>query len=190
MKLILASKSPRRKEILQREGFTFEIVSKNTDETMDANLSPYQNVMNVARKKGEAVASLFPNEVVLSTDTIVCLDGKIYGKPKDRKDAYNTLATFSGMTHEVVSGVSIISKKLNMTMYVKSYVTFKKLTKEMIDDYLKTDEPYDKAGSYAIQGEGRSLIEGYSGSLDNIIGLPIEYIKDMLRVMLNEVENR
>lgn len=75
-----------------------------------------------------------------------------------------------------------------MTMYVKSYVTFKKLTKEMIDDYLKTDEPYDKAGSYAIQGEGRSLIEGYSGSLDNIIGLPIEYIKYMLRVMLNEVE--
>ena len=94
------------------------------------------------------------------------------------------------MTHEVVSGVSIISKKLSMTMYVKSYVTFKKLTKEMIDDYLKTDEPYDKAGSYAIQGEGRSLIEGYSSSLDNIIGLPIEYIKDMLRVMLNEVENR
>ena len=184
MKLILASKSPRRKEILKREGFTFEIVSKNTDETMDVSLSPYQNVMNVARKKGEAGASLF------STDTIVCLDGKIYGKPKDRKDAYNTLATFSGMTHEVVSGVSIISKKLSMTMYVKSYVTFKKLTKEMIDDYLKTDEPYDKAGSYAIQGEGRSLIEGYSGSLDNIIGLPIEYIKDMLRVMLNEVENR
>lgn len=190
MKLILASKSPRRKEILQREGFTFEIVSKNTDETMDANLSPYQNVMNVARKKGEAVASLFPDDVVLSTDTIVCLDGKIYGKPKDRKDAYNILATFSGRTHEVVSGVSIISVNLNMTMYVKSYVTFKKLTPKMIDDYLKIDEPYDKAGSYAIQGEGRNLIEGYSGSLDNIIGLPIEYIKDMLRVILNEVENR
>ena len=96
--------------------------------------------MNVARKKGEAVASLFPNDVVLSTDTIVCLDGKIYGKPKDRKDAYNTLATFSGMTHEVVSGVSIISKKLNMTMYVKSYVTFKKLTKEIeLMIILKTD---------------------------------------------------
>ena len=190
MELILASKSPRRKEILEREGFKFKIESKNTDETMDASLTPYQTVMNVARRKGEAVYQDFPNDVILSTDTIVCLDGKIYGKPKDREDAYRTLKAFSGRVHEVVSGVSIISSNLCMTMYVKSYVEFKALTEEMINSYLDTKEPYDKAGSYAIQGEGRKLIQSYKGSLDNIIGLPIEYIKDTLRVILNEVENR
>ena len=190
MKLILASKSPRRKEILTREGFDFIVEAIDVNETMDPQLSPYQNVMNVALKKGEAIYCDHLDDVVLSTDTIVCLDGIIYGKPKNRSDAFNTLKTFSGRTHEVVSGVSILSKRANILMHVKSFVTFKELTDEEINNYLDTDEPYDKAGSYAIQGIGKCLIDSYSGSLDNIIGLPIEYFKDTLKVILNEVENR
>lgn len=189
MNLILASKSPRRKELLESEGFTFNIITKEVDEIINPNLTPYENVKNISYLKGYEVSKENKDSLVLSCDTIVCLDGKIYGKPKDRIDAYNTLKTFSGKTHEVVSGVAIMSESINVSMYVKSNVTFKTLTDEDINSYLDTQEPYDKAGSYAIQGIGKKLIESYSGSLNNIIGLPIEYIKDLIKVVLYEVED-
>lgn len=189
MKFILASKSPRRKELLEQAGFTFDIITNDVEEIISPSLTPYENVKNISYLKGLSVYLEHKDSLVLSCDTIVCLDNKIYGKPKDRTDAYNTLASFSGRTHEVVSGVSILSKNVNISLYVKSYVTFKKLTDEDINSYLDTNEPYDKAGSYAIQGIGKKLIESYSGSLNNIIGLPIEYIKDVIKAVLYEVED-
>ncbi len=184
MKLILASKSPRRKEILERFGFDFEICVKDTDESTNPSLNVYKNAMLVARKKGNAVFAEHPSDVVLSTDTMVYMDNIIYGKPKSRSDAYNMLRAFSGRTHEVVSGVSILAPNYDMMTYVVSYVKFKELTDDMINEYLDTNEPYDKAGSYAIQGIGKALIEKYSGSLNNIIGLPIEEIEATLKELL------
>ncbi len=184
MKLILASKSPRRKEILERFGFDFEICVKETEESINPKLNVYQNAMLVARKKGEAVFKECPNDVVLSTDTMVYMNDVIYGKPKSREDAYNMLKSFSGRTHEVISGVSILAPNYDKMTYVVSFVKFKELTEEMINSYLDTDEPYDKAGSYAIQGIGKMLIEKYTGSLNNIIGLPIEEIEATLKELL------
>ena len=184
MELILASKSPRRKEILSRLGYTFKIESKNTDETMDETLDVYQNVMNTAYKKAHAVFLDNKESVVLGCDTIVVLDNKIYGKPKDKEDAIETLKLLNNKTHSVISGVAIILKNKEYKFYVKSDVTFKNNTDKEIEDYVLSGEPMDKAGSYAIQGLGKGLIECYTGSYDNIVGLPSLEVDKILKEVL------
>lgn len=179
MKLVLASSSPRRKDIITEYGYKFEIISKSIDESMDPKLSPIDNVKAVALKKAKAVSPLFDN-IIIGCDTIVVLDNKIYGKPIDDNDAFKMLKSLSGKTHDVISGVAIIFNEEIHNFAVVSHVKFKELTDKDIYDYIDTKEPFGKAGSYAIQGIGRSLIKEYSGSLNNIIGLPIEDIKPIL----------
>ncbi len=186
MHLILASGSLRRKEILEEFKINFEVIVPNIDESMDDMKTPYENVKMVALKKAKSVKENHNDSVVLACDTVVVLDGKIYGKPKSRSDAYEMLSKFSNKTHEVISGVAILANGYESNFYTVSYVTFKELTDEQINKYLDTDEPYDKAGSYAIQGKGRDLIKGYSGSLYNIIGLPIEDVKLKLDEILGD----
>lgn len=184
MELILASKSPRRSEILTQLGYKFTILSENTDETMDENLSVYENVINTAYKKANAVFLHHKDACVLGCDTIVVFNNKIYGKPIDESDAINTLSLLNNNTHSVISGVVIITEKKTYKFYVESKVTFKNNTLEEIKDYVNTKECLDKAGSYAIQGLGASLIASYNGSLDNIIGLPSEETKKILDEVL------
>lgn len=184
--LILASSSPRRRELLTKAGFTFSIMPADIDESMDKNLSVYENVKNVSYKKGEAIYSTHKEDTVIASDTIVTLDGVIYGKPKSREDAFNMLKGFSGKTHEVVSGVAILSPNTKESFYEVSYVTFKVLTNQMINDYLDTDEYKDKAGSYAIQGIGKCLIESFKGDLNNIIGLPVDLVTPILKKAMGE----
>ncbi len=184
MRLILASKSPRRKEILTRLGYSFDILSENTDETMDPNLSVYDNVVNTAYTKARAVFDKFSDACIIGCDTIVVYNNKIYGKPKDEEDAYNTLMLLNNNTHSVISGVAIITKEKEYRFYVESFVTFKNNTSDAIKEYVSTGEPMDKAGSYAIQGLGKSLIDSYKGSLDNIIGLPSAEVKKVLDEVL------
>lgn len=185
MKLFLASKSPRRKELLSSKGFVYTIESKDTDETMDKNLSVYDNVLNVSYKKALAVSLDHRDDVVLGCDTIVVYDSKIYGKPKSKEDALETLKLLNGKTHSVISGVAIITPNKEYRFYVESFVTFKNNSLNDLIEYVNTGEPMDKAGSYAIQGIGSKLIKEYSGSYENIIGLPIDEVSKILNEVLD-----
>lgn len=178
--IILRSGSPRRKELLEREHYSFEIIVSDIDETMDADKTPYENVKALGLKKATFEQEKYYGSILIGCDTIVVLDGVIYGKPKDEVDAFQMLRNLSNRTHQVLSGVGIIYKEKVYNFVCVSYVTFKNLSTEDILNYIKTKECFGKAGSYAIQGIGRNLIQKYEGSLDNIIGLPIDEIKKVL----------
>lgn len=184
MELILASKSPRRKEILTRLGYNFQIFSLDTDETMDEKLDIKTNVLNVSYKKARRVFDEHSDACVLGCDTVVVFNNKIYGKPKSESDALKTLELLNGNTHEVISAVNIITPIKTYSFTVTSYVTFKNNTQDELKEYIKTKESMDKAGSYAIQGLGAKLISKYEGELDNIIGLPSKEVDEILKEVL------
>lgn len=180
MKIILASNSARRKEILTEHNILFECIPSNVDEKIDPKLNVLENVMNLARQKCMDVYQNNSSEIVLAADTIVVFNNKIYGKPKDEDDAFRMLKTLSGNTHEVITGVAVGKNGHINTSYEISKVTFKNMSDEEILDYIKTKEPMDKAGSYAIQGIGKKFILSYEGEFDNIVGLPMKLVKKML----------
>ena len=180
MKIILASNSPRRKELLEKHGVNFTVKPSNVDEVIDKNLSVYENVMNLAKIKALDVFNRNPNEVVLAADTIVVFENEILGKPIDEMDAFRMLKLLSGKTHEVITGVALCSKDSQIIDYEVSKVTFNKITEEEILEYIKTKEPMDKAGSYAIQGIGSKFVKSYEGEFDNIVGLPMKLVLKML----------
>lgn len=178
--IILRSSSPRRKELLERENYSFHIIASDIDETMDKEISPYENVKALGLKKAQYQQEKYYGDILIGCDTIVVLNNRIYGKPKSEKDAFQMLKTLSGCTHQVMSGVGIVYKEYIFNFVCTSNVTFRKLSDKEIWKYIETKECFGKAGSYAIQGIGRSLIESYEGSLDNIIGLPVKEIKEVL----------
>lgn len=180
MKLVLASSSPRRKDILEQYGYKFDIEVSQADETMDEALSVIDNVKRVALAKAKAVSDKYIDTIILGCDTIVVYDNNIYGKPKDEKDAFSILRTLSGKWHEVISGVAIIFNEEIINFASTSRVKFKELTDDDINDYIQTKECFGKAGAYAIQGIGAKLVEEIEGNINNIIGLPIEDIKPYL----------
>lgn len=182
MELILASSSPRRKELLENANIKFCIDAADIDETFSREQSPEENVMRISKLKALAVLDKHPDSLILGCDTIVVLDGIVYGKPKDEADAYSMLHRFSGKTHQVLSGVSLVTKDEESTFFVETKVTFKELSDEDIKDYIQSGEPFGKAGSYAIQGVGFKLIEKYEGELENVIGLPIAKIIPALKI--------
>ena len=180
MKLILASNSPRRKDILTKNGYDFAVVPSTFDE-IGQKETPKQTVEYYAHSKAQDVFEKVKTDdvVVLGADTIVCLDGEILGKPKDKTDAVKMLKTLSGKTHKVITGFTIISKQKKIVDSVTTLVTFNVLSDDLINKYVATGSPLDKAGSYGIQ-DGFNLVKQYKGSLNNVIGLPIEDIKEKL----------
>lgn len=180
MEIILKSASPRRKELLTNAGISFKIQSADIDETMDASLTAYENVKQLGLKKALHEREKFEDAILIGCDTIVVLDGIIYGKPQSEEDAFLTLKILSGKKHEVMSGVGIVYKNLVYNFVVVSEVYFKKLTDQQIKEYIATKECFGKAGSYAIQGIGNQLIDHYEGSLENIIGLPVDEVLDVI----------
>ena len=179
-KLILASGSPRRKELMGNAGVNFEIITHEIDEQAVDGESPEQMVERLAKKKAESITSLYPDRVVFSADTIVVLeeaDGsfRVFGKPADLSDARNMLNDLSGRTHFVITAFAIIcqSRRIEVVRLVKTDVEFRKLDAAEIDDYCRTSEPYDKAGAYAIQGTAGIFVRAINGSFSNVIGLPI-----------------
>ncbi len=178
-KIILASKSPRRSQLLKEAGFKFELKSKEVDESwpegMDVNLvAPW-----LAEKKAIACAEFLQrdDEVLLASDCVVLLEGKIYNKPEDYDDAVRILKELSGKTHTVMTGVCLLSKTKKKVFHAISKVTFEDLTGEEIDYYLRTCQPYDKAGAYAIQEWiGHCKISKIEGTYSNIMGLPMESV--------------
>ncbi|MBR2454417.1 MAG: septum formation inhibitor Maf [Clostridia bacterium] len=175
MKLVLASKSPRRSEILKNAGFEFIIRTADADETIADGTNPEDAVVMLAARKAMAVERN-EDEVVLGADTIVVLDDKILGKPKDREDAFNMLRSLSGRVHSVFTGVCAISDKGSMTFAEETKVEFYPLTDEEINTYIDSNDCYDKAGAYGIQGLASKFIRGINGDYFNVVGLPISSV--------------
>ncbi len=181
-KLILASRSPRRSELLRSLGLEFEVSPSHVEENTDPRESPEQNALNIARDKAREVARQNPGCYVLGADTMVVLDKEIIGQPADGEDAFRILAQLAGKQHRVITGVVLISpeEKEYQTAAV-STVTIKAISSDAIRSYIATGEPLDKAGAYAIQGEGSCLVESWEGSYSNIVGLPLEALTDLLK---------
>lgn len=171
--LILASSSPRRKELLENLQFPFEVSSSDVDESFDPVLTPGEIVMELSSRKAKAVSKEYPASFVIGADTIVVLEGHVLGKPKDRAEAISMLQKLSGKTHSVFTGVSIVAPEKEKTFYVKTDVVFWELTDEEIHSYISTGEPFDKAGAYGIQGFGSALVKEIAGDYFAVVGLPV-----------------
>lgn len=176
---ILASKSPRRKMLMKEDIISsFDIEVASIDEDSSYNLGPIEAVKDISKRKGELIASNHYDDVVISADTIVVLDNKIIGKPKDKNDAFNILKSLSNKKHEVITGYSIFYKGSILTKCSISYVFFNNLTDELITKYIDSGSPMDKAGAYGVQdNEKFSIIKSVEGSIKNVIGFPTEDIK-------------
>ncbi len=172
MKLVLASKSPRRSEILRNAGIDFTVRVADADETIPDGTKPEDAVVFLAAKKALAVERA-DDETVLGADTIVVLDDKILGKPKDKDDAYNMIKSLSGRVHSVFTGVCAVGNGMSLTFAEETKVEFYPLSEDEINDYINTDEPYDKAGAYGIQGLASKFIRGIQGDYFNVVGLPV-----------------
>lgn len=183
MNIILASASPRRKEILENINVKFDIVKSDIDEVILEDELPPQVVMRLAFEKSMDVAKSNQESLVIGADTIVVFNNIILGKPKDKEDARNTIKLLSGNTHEVITGISLINLSANKKIidYVVSKVKFKDLSEDDINDYINTGESLDKAGAYGIQGYGSLLIEEIQGDYFNIVGLPISKLSDLVK---------
>ncbi len=172
-KIILASASPRRRELLTVAGIEFDVLVSDADETVPEGTAPKDAAMMTAEKKALAVAEKCPDSVVIGADTIVVIDDMILGKPKDEADAMAMLRTLSGREHQVITGVCLTDGEKTKCFAQVSKVRFYDLTDEEIASYVATEEPMDKAGSYGIQGKGCVLVEGIEGDYFNIVGLPV-----------------
>jgi septum formation protein len=183
MKIILASSSPRRKEILENANVKFDIIKSEIDEVILDNELPSQVVMRLAFEKCIDIAVKHRESLVIGADTVVVLDDIILGKPKDIDEAIAMITQLSGKTHQVITGISLINLSANKKIidYVVSNVKFKDLSAEDIKDYIQTNESLDKAGAYGIQGYGALLVEEIQGDYFNIVGLPISRLSDLLK---------
>jgi septum formation protein len=180
--LILASASPRRRELLASLGVPFEVVPSDADETLEA-LPLAEAVARLALRKARLVAGLRPAAVVLAADTIVVIDGRALGKPADPEDARAMLHTLRGRTHEVMTGVAVVDAETgrHASDTVISHVTMTAYDDAVIEAYVAGGEPLDKAGAYAIQGAGGALVAGLIGSRSNVVGLPLAATAALLR---------
>lgn len=182
MRIILASASPRRKELLTRMGLTeFSVITSDADETLQEGLSPAQQVEMLSLRKAQSVASLVQDDaLVIAADTVVTLNGAILGKPSDEKDAFSMLSALSGARHQVYTGVTVIQQDKTLTRHEMTSVDFRPLSPEEIMQYIATGECMDKAGAYGIQGFGALLVEGIVGDYYNVMGLPVVCLARML----------
>lgn len=171
--LILASSSPRRKELLSILQIPFEVKASDVNEDFHSELSPHEVVIELADRKAKHVSKNHPSSIIIGADTIVVSGSEILGKPNSPTEAFEMLRKLSGSTHSVYTGVSIVSTARTTTFYEKTDVTFWELTDDEIHAYISTGEPYDKAGSYGIQGYGSTLVKWIHGDYYTVVGLPI-----------------
>ncbi|MCR4912047.1 MAG: Maf family protein [Bacilli bacterium] len=182
MGYVLASSSPRRKELMKKISSVFVIDVSNVDETVDPSLSPKEAVKEISLRKGQAVLNRHKDDIVISADTIVVIDGQIIGKPHDEKDAKRILNLLSGRKHYVYTSYCIFYKGQVYQNTVGSSVYFNVLSQKLIDDYVATKSPLDKAGAYGVQdNEMYPIVSHIEGSLSNVIGFPVEDIIEDLK---------
>ena len=193
MKLILASQSPRRKQILSRLNIPFGVIVSDVDESLfSCDGSPADYAQELASIKCEDVSKKYIDYLVVGADTIVILNDKIMGKPDDKQDAIHMLKTLSGNTHEVITAVSIQSAQKNIihTIYESTNVTFRQISESHILTYVDSESPYDKAGSYGIQDWSAIFVEKINGCYDNVVGFPLSrfvFELEKIGINLNEI---
>lgn len=196
MKIILASSSPRRKELLSQIVKDFEIIPSNFDESSINEKKPNKLVEKLSRSKGEEVftrLNIKEDCIIISADTIVFLNNKALGKPKDKEESYRMLKDLDNNKHTVYTGLFVLinknGKQEKILTYSKTDVYFKKLTDKEILDYINSENTLDKAGAYAIQGKAKAFVEKTKGNIETVIGLDIEKVRDILKKYLNNNYN-
>ena len=188
--IVLASGSPRRKELMQMLGLSFETDVSQADEHFAG--APAETVSVLSQRKAAAVAAAHPSAIILAADTLVFVDSDRLGKPKDRGDARRMLQQLSGRWHSVWTGVTVCNTEtgLSRTAAEETKVHFLPIGDKEMEAYLSTDEPYDKAGAYAIQGRAGAFIDRIEGSWSNVVGLPLHVAKQLIEEMSEGLENR
>ncbi len=186
MNLVLASQSPRRRELLGLLNIPFTVRVAEGEEDLLPGLSPKEQAKRLSRLKAEAVAQ--PGEVVVGADTIVVAGLKILGKPKNTRHAEKMLRGLSGKTHKVITGVTVVYDGGSVSFAQETQVTFRKLTDKEISDYIATGEPMDKAGAYGIQGDAAKFVSGIRGDYFNVVGLPVCALSQILEGMMEETQ--
>lgn len=182
-KILLASGSPRRKELLARMGLEFDVMPCDIEEIYDESLSPICVVEYLAKLKAEYINSKIKDYVVIGSDTIVSVNDQILGKPKDKEDAYNMISALSGSWHEVITGICIFDGEECLVEHEITRVHFVDMTEEEIESYISLDEPYDKAGAYGVQAVAGMYIDSIEGDYYNIMGFPMARVLKMLKRM-------
>jgi len=183
--IVLASASPRRKQLMNQVADSFSIYVSNIDESLSYCMPYYDAVKDIALRKGLKAREAYPHDIIISADTIVVLDGIILGKPKNKEDAKRILRLLSGKKHEVITSYSIIKGEEIISRNVSSFVTFMPLNDDLIASYVASGSPMDKAGAYGIQdNKNFHIVEKYEGSLNNIVGFPVEEVKEDLKKFL------
>ena len=181
--IVLASASPRRKQLLESVDIDFICVPSKIEEVFNTNKDIAVAIEDLAFQKASDVANAFPNAIVIGADTMVVCNGQVLGKPKNEEDARTMLHMLSANTHQVISGVAIISKEKTIVFHETSAVTFYSLDQDIIDWYIASEEAYDKAGAYGIQGKASIFVEKINGDYFNIVGLPLakvyRYLKEI-----------
>ena len=186
VKIILASQSPRRRELLGRICREFDVVAADVDESLPETVSPEEGVEILALRKGKAVACEHPDALVISSDTLVELDGTPLGKPADEEDAVRMLTRMSGRTHSVRTGVAVHYRGRSYSGVDSAFVHFRPIPESEIREYVRGGEPMDKAGAYGIQGEGGKFVTGYDGDFDTVMGLSLPLTERLMREALSE----
>ena len=181
MKIILASQSPRRQEILKKANITFDVIPSQVEEIFNKEMTVEDAVMDLAYQKAKWVAESNKDALVIGSDTIVVINNEVLGKPKNHEDAIRMLSLLENNVHEVITGVSLIKEDKIHNFYEKTYVYFKPMTLENIEQYIKEENVYDKAGSYAIQGEAMAYVDHIEGDYYNVMGLPIDRLLKELK---------
>ena len=182
MAIILASGSPRRKQLLEMLGLEFQVIPAKGEEVIPHGAGPYEAVQALSAQKAASVAAERPAEdVIIAADTIVWHEGRVYGKPHSRQQAVEMLRSLSGRTHQVYTGVSVIHEGRELLEYEMSRVSFRSLSEEEIQRYVDTGEPMDKAGAYGAQGKAALFVRGIEGDFFNVMGLPLCRLGEMLK---------
>ena len=183
MNIILASASPRRRELLKLIYSDFEIIPADIDETAPKNIQIVEYAKYIANSKAEFISKEYRNSLIIGCDTTVIVEGKCLGKPLDSADAFRMLKSFSDKTHQVITGVSIIYNDALHCFSETTEVTFHNLSDEEIYSYISTNEPFDKAGGYGIQGKGSLLVRKINGDYFNVVGLPVSRLNQELKYL-------
>lgn len=180
--IVLASQSPRRRALMQQMGLQFAVMAEDVDETMDPALPIEQEIVRVSRSKALAVQrSVSPEDVIVAADTMVCVDGRRLGKPRDGADAARMLRLLSGRAHTVVTGLSVVRGARFESCAVTTDIHFRPLSEAEIAAYIATGEPLDKAGAYGIQGRAAIFVDRLDGDYYNVMGLPVCALTQLLR---------
>ena len=186
MKYILASKSPRRRELLGQIIDEFDIITAEVDESLPSDVHPREGVELLAIRKGAAVAEENTDALVISSDTLVELDGVPLGKPRDRADAIRMLTSLSGKAHNVHTGVAVHYRGIAFSGVASTAVYFKEMTLSEIEEYVDSGDPMDKAGAYGIQSGGGKFVEKYEGDFDTVVGLSVSLTEKLIREAEND----